>query len=631
MAATPFSLGEACDRAAGLPKDVDIVTPDRTILEGVIQGRSEALEAVVQACGSEARAEPNEARYAHRAGLALSALGRGAEAVVPLTRAMELGYAGGYLAVAEGRANGTFGPAPPKDARASLAVGMEGIARNGSPEIKRGIGNLLAHSDTPVRDRARGRRLIEEAAAAGHPSAAADLAQVLAQNEGSARDATRIRTLLEGAVAGGSRRAALLYGRLLHNGMGLHHDPAAARRLYLLAAERGDVEGMTSVAAMMREVDGGPKDIEGQRRWLGRASALGNLEARRALGNSYLDEEPSRGTLGLVLLEQLAEGGSVEAAHGLGVRFQEAYGVLRDYRSALKWFRQAAEAGDGRAMKQLGVIYDEGQGVPIDHAEARRWYDRAREKGVAEAYTAIGMQYDHAMGVPRDLARAFDWYRQGASHGAAASMNNLGFAYEQGRGVRKNLKEALRWYEAAVAQDDRTAQLNLANLYFNGRGVAKDRVRRLKLLQRSAEQGLPQALNDLALMEMRRPSGSGTRAVELLRQAATGGAAVAYNNLGMALMQGWDAAPDHVEATYWFRRSVERASDLDPMALSESQFQLGYNLLIGRGVARDSKEGWALILAAVEARNPTALSFVAKSGRRMNPAHATRREASRRR
>ena len=314
-----------------------------------------------------------------------------------------------------------------------------------------------------------------------------------------------------------------------------------------------------------------------------------------------------------MLLEQLAESGSVEAAHGLGVRFQDADGVATDYALAMQWFRRAADAGDGRAMNQIGEIYDYGQGVSIDHVEARRWYDRALGKGIAAAYTAIGMQYDHAMGVSRDVFKAFGWYRQGAEHGAIESMNNLGFAYANARGVKRDLRSAIRWYQAAVDRNDRTAQLNLSKMYLDGLGVPKDPMRGLALLEQSAEQGLPQALNDLALLERKRPTGSGARAIELLRRAAAAGAAVAYNNLGMALTNGWDGKPDFVEATYWFRRSIEHASDLDPLALSESQFQLGTNLLLGRGVARDERAGKALILAAAKARNPTALNFLRKT------------------
>ncbi|BAQ45195.1 SEL1-like repeat protein [Methylobacterium ajmalii] len=584
--------------------------------------RPDALAAAVRACEGAAREEPDTARFPHRIGLALLALGRPAEARAPLARAMEHGYAGGYREIALGRAEGTFAPAWPKDEADAISIASEGIARTGSPELKRVLGSLLLRvAPSSGGDAARGEALLRDALAADNQAAAADLAESRASRvpDGieSKLDNAGLRPLLEGAVAAGSRTAAYVYGRLLDHGTGLPQDLPAARRLYLLAAERGDMRAMQELAAMMRLGDGGEKDIDGQRRWLARASALGSLKARQNLANSFLDETPTRSDTGIVFLERLADDGSVDAARGLGIRFQEGHGVMRDYARALVWFRRAADAGDGRAMKQIGQAYDDGEGVPVDHAEARRWYDRAREKGVAEAYTAIGMQYDHAQGVPRDYARAFEWYRQGAEHGASAAMNNLGYAYANGRGVPVDLKQAVRWYQAAVDQNDRTAQLNLANLYFKGRGVAQDKVRGLKLLQQAAEQGLPQALNDLALMEYRRPGGSGARAVNLLRQAAAAGAAVAYNNLGMALTQGWDGAPDYVEASYWFRQSIDHRSDLDPLAFSESQFQLGYNLLTGRGGTEDVPAARALILAAAQARNPTALAFLTRASKAM--------------
>ncbi len=181
--------------------------------------------------------------------------------------------------------------------------------------------------------------------------------------------------------AGKGRHAAFVYGQLHDRGLGLKRDLAAARRFYLLAAERGSIAAMLELAGMMRDGEGGPVDIAGQRCWLLRASDLGNATATFALANSLIDNAPTNVTLGLVLLERMAEGGSVEAAHGLGVRYQDAGGVMRDYALAMKWFRRAAEAGNGRAMNQIGTIYDYGQGVPVDHVEARRWYDWAAAKG----------------------------------------------------------------------------------------------------------------------------------------------------------------------------------------------------------------------------------------------------------
>ncbi|CAO4147510.1 hypothetical protein GPNCGGLF_LOCUS2663 [Methylorubrum aminovorans] len=609
----PVGPGEACDRAIALPKEIEAVTPDRSILDGVTEGRNAALEAAATVC---AAAEPAEAGASYRLGLAFKALKRKDAALAAFRRAKERNYPGGYDAIAEGRFDGLYGPALPKDPSAGLAVLSEGVARTGHPELKRYLARNLASAEPPLRDSARALTLLEQAARAGHAPAKADWARRIAEEADGqpAPDEARIRALLEEAVASGSRHAAFVYGQLHDRGIGLKRDLAAARRFYLLGAERDSIAAMLELAGMMRDGEGGPVDIAGQRRWLLRASGLGNATATFALANSHIDNAPTNVTLGLVLLERLAEGGSIEAAHGLGVRYQDAGGVVRDYALAMKWFRRAAEAGDGRAMHQIGTIYDYGQGVPVDHAEARRWYDRAAAKGVAAAYTAIGMQYDHARGVPRDLAEALAWYRKGAERGSAASMNNIGYAYMAGRGVTRDDGQAVRWLEQAVAKNDRTAKLNLANLHFKGRGVKKDPIRGLTLLQEAAEQGLPQALNDLALMEMERPQPNGARAVRMLRQAAVDGAAVAYHNLSMALIQGWDGVPDDAEANYWFRQSIDNRSDIDAAAYSESQFQLGRNLVAGRGIARDVEGGLALIRASAAARNPRAMSFLRTAG-----------------
>ncbi len=149
------SLGEACDQAAGLPSEIDVATPDRTLLEGVTERRPDALAAAVRACEAAAREEPDTARFPHRIGLALLALGRPAEARAPLARAMEHGYAGGYREIALGRAEGTFAPAWPKDEADAISIASEGVART---EVPNSSGSLAACCSGSLRRAAAMRR-----------------------------------------------------------------------------------------------------------------------------------------------------------------------------------------------------------------------------------------------------------------------------------------------------------------------------------------------------------------------------------------------------------------------------------------------------------------------------------------
>ena len=289
--------------------------------------------------------------------------------------------------------------------------------------------------------------------------------------------------------------------------------------------------------------------------------------------------------------------------------------VQRDSAKSMEWYRKAAEAGEPKAWERIGSMYDHGEGVPVDYAEARRYYDKAVQAGVANAYTDIGMQYDHARGVARDLAKALEYYRKGAERGSSASISNLGYAYETGRGVPKDLAQAVKWYTKGAQLDDANALHNLANMYLDGEGVKKDRLTGLALLRKAADHGHAISLNDLAMEEMKERHGDGRHAVALLRRAAADKVSVAYLNLAQALADGWDGRRDFVEANYWYGQAIANPSDLQPIVLSESQFHLGENMVLGRGIKREVAKGRALIAAAVRGGNPTARAYIA--GRQM--------------
>ena len=52
-----------------------------------------------------------------------------------------------------------------------------------------------------------------------------------------------------------------------------------------------------------------------------------------------------------------------------------------DYASALREWVPLAEQGNVEAQYQLGLMYDEGQGVLKDHKTAMKWYKLAADQG----------------------------------------------------------------------------------------------------------------------------------------------------------------------------------------------------------------------------------------------------------
>ena len=606
------ALGRACDEAAGMPADAVVASPDVGLL-GAADARHDPphLQAAVDACVRAAQADPNQGRYPHRLGIALAALKRPGEAKAAFEQAMALTYPGGFDELAAASFQGSLAPALPKDLAKGVAIAEKGIAATDNPEIKRDLATALMTAEPPLGDKGRARVLLEQAAAQGHGPAVADLAGNLAAGtNGFAADPARARTLLEAAVAAGSRTAAYKLAELLDNGTGLPADAKAARDLYAKAAAGGSGAGMTAVADMMTKGDGGPKDIEGARRWLARRAGRGDSGGRHRLANSLLHDDPKQTNVGLVMMVVAAKAGDVSAAYALGEIFKDGIDVQRDSQRALEWYHKAADAGEPKALERIGSMYDYGEGVGIDHAEARRYYDRAAAQGVGAALHDIGMQVDHGMGVRADPVAALGWYRKAAAMNVPASISNIGFAYENGRGVHKDVGEAVRWYTKAAELDDANAEHNLGLLYVDGIGVTKDKLTGLSLLRKAALHGHAMSLNDLALYEMKEPRPDGPGAVGMLRRAAADKVPIAYLNLAQALADGWDGRRDFVEANYWYGQAVATPSDLQPIVKSESQFHLGENMVLGRGIKRDIRRGRALIAAAAKAGNPTARAYL---------------------
>ena len=71
----------------------------------------------------------------------------------------------------------------------------------------------------------------------------------------------------------------------------------------------------------------------------------------------------------------LAEGGDPFAQYNLGVMYNNGWGVLQDYKTAVKLYRLAAEQGSAFAQSSLGVMYYNGRGVSQDNTIAHMWFN----------------------------------------------------------------------------------------------------------------------------------------------------------------------------------------------------------------------------------------------------------------
>jgi hypothetical protein len=97
---------------------------------------------------------------------------------------------------------------------------------------------------------------------------------------------------------------------------------------------------------------------------------------------------------------------------------------VRDYVTAVDWFKRAAEKGYSAAQTNLGAMYSRGLGVSRNHASAVKWYRLAAAKGNLSAQFNLGAKYANGEGVPQDYARAHMWWNIAASLGNQTAAQN---------------------------------------------------------------------------------------------------------------------------------------------------------------------------------------------------------------
>jgi TPR repeat protein len=180
---------------------------------------------------------------------------------------------------------------------------------------------------------------------------------------------------------------------------------------------------------------------------------------------------------------------SVAALNGIGVLYNNGWGVARDYAEARNWYEKAAARGHSAAMNSLGLLYENGRGVAQDYAAARNWYEKGTALGNDFAMYNLGRLYDGGNGATQDYAAARNWYEKSAALGNAAAMRNIGILYANGRGTTQDYAEARNWYEKAAALGDAAAMGNIGNLYYSGRGVTTDYTQARQWYEKAAALG----------------------------------------------------------------------------------------------------------------------------------------------
>lgn len=363
--------------------------------------------------------------------------------------------------------------------------------------------------------------------------------------------------IFERAVPLGESRAAYNLGFIYE----FEHDFVDGEKSlywYKKAVELGDVSANHDVASLYYRGEIVEKDVDKAFQYYKAGADKGDADCITSLAICYHKGEGAEQCYksAFELFKKAAKKDNAVAEAYLGEYYSKGY-VRKDLKRSFYWYKQAALNGHADAQYNVGVSYEKGVGVAKDSEQAFAWYRQAAENGCDEAQYDLAEAYDKGTFFEQNDEKAFQWYLSAAENGHALAMHNLGCCYYNGQGTQKNLNKAREWWEKAIEKGCSESCLQLGNMYYYGIGT-----------DLNYEKG-----------------------VEYFQKAANN--ANAFNNLGIACMDGKFLPVDNALAVDYFNRAIDAGS-------AQGCYNLGRCYEIGAGVERNLEEAAKLYLKAIE-------------------------------
>ncbi len=171
--------------------------------------------------------------------------------------------------------------------------------------------------------------------------------------------------------------------------------------------------------------------------------------------------------------------------------------ATRSSANALEYFHRSAELGYAPAQDVLGYFYETGITTPAEPGQAADWYKKAAQQDDSLAQWRLGQLIYAGAFPPRDLNEASSWLLKSAAHGNAFSECLLGMIELE----RNDYAKAAEWFRKSAEQGLPQAQQQLGLLLQRGQGVREDKFEAYVWLLASSDAGNQSASNDLQALE----------------------------------------------------------------------------------------------------------------------------------
>jgi len=142
----------------------------------------------------------------------------------------------------------------------------------------------------------------------------------------------------------------------------------------------------------------------------------------------------------------------------------------------------------------------------------------------------------------------------------AKAQFNLASALYEGFHCEKNLYLSVHWYLEAIENGLTQAMNNLALMFAKGQVFAQDENKAMEWLKIASETGDSTAACNLGILYCNLEKPDYDKAFVAFKQAGKAGSPIAMNNIGCLYLRGYGVDQNYRKALKWFKKSSERGS-----------------------------------------------------------------------
>ena len=267
-------------------------------------------------------------------------------------------------------------------------------------------------------------------------------------------------------------------GDRYYRGIGVTKNIELAFEWYLKGASLGDSWCRNRVGEFLRDGKGTDIDLTKSVFYFKLASKQGNINAISnllSLVTMGFIEDSSLFEELINMLKTMSLSGNIEAIRKLGNIYFNGINTVRNYETALYWYKQATLFGDSWSANRVGEMYRDGKGTPVNCLKARDYFLKAIEWGNIESINSLIYMVVSGMIDDSNLIQiAFKQLQQMCNSGDISALRKMGDYYNGGVGTKKDCLKAMEFYKTAARLGDPWSRIKVAEMYRDGRGVISD-------------------------------------------------------------------------------------------------------------------------------------------------------------